>query len=345
MPHLRLIPTLALPLALTAVSAQAVPVTPVIVPDSGLTTALTVGAVPGAVAVDADSDPAASSAFASAANNTGPADTTEGSAQATIDATDINLSSVGSRSFVGTDLGSPVAPNPAARDAFNLSFGSLGATLSTVDLAPGDVAEVDLTLNFEGSIIYRDPTGSAGENVASVDENLQPIFIPDISGSVSLLMDVSNLVSDIPVNFDGTPDLSALTFVPLFNGSLTLESVAGVAAPLLTTEGDFDLLDYIIAPGCTAFFCQVDVAMSRTFNDVQSLGLGDEFEVGLFVLTDAQSVRDPGRSIDVDFMNTASVDVNIETAEVPAPAPLVLLLTGLLGCAARRRGDGNQRTP
>ena len=315
--------------------ASAVPVTPVVVAGSTTAAAFTLGTVPGDFSLGIQVDALAASTAESASNGVSPlTDTTDGSASATVDTTDINLSSVGSRSFAGTGAdGSPAPPAPL-RDVTNSSFGAFGATLSTLDLAPADTAEVDLTLNFDGTITYRDD-GSAGINVESVDANLDPILIPDISGSVSVLMDLSDLTT-VPLNFDGTPDLSGLTFVPLFNGSLTLES-SGAGAPLLTAVGDFGLLDYTILPGCDAFFCQVDVLMSRTFSDVQSLGLGDTFDLGLMVFTDAQTSRAPGRSIDMDFMNTASVLVDIATTSVPAPVTGLLMLTGLVMLRVRRR--------
>jgi hypothetical protein len=73
------------------------------------------------------------------------------------------------------------------------------------------------------------------------------------------------------------------------------------------------------------------------FADVQSLGFGDLFDVGLLLMTSADGVSAENRVIDSDFGNTASVDVAFVAQQAPAPATLLLLAAGLIGMAAARR--------
>ncbi len=328
---------------------RAVVVTPTVVGGSTSASAATIGFIPiGLLSLAVDFGQLTTASAPASATNAGfhpdptRADTTDGAATATVDATDINLSTVGARSFVGTDVGgSPFPPpDPVFRNLMNLSIGGYSATLSTDGLAPGDTAQVNLTLNVDGSLIYTDPNGIAGETVESIDDMGMPILISDMSGTVSVIMSLTDATTD--VNFSLDPD--DLSFVPLFNGSATLESVAGNNMPVLTRAGDWDdparTVDFTVVPGCDAFFCQIDVIMSLLFEDVQQLGFGDEFDVGLLVFTDAEALGAPGRSLDVHFLNTASVTVDIIALSQAVPEPTTLLLLGLglagLGFARKR---------
>lgn len=338
----------ALSATLTA-PVHAILVNPVVVAGTESTAAVTAGVTPQfGFALGAQIDPLSSAAADSATDDVLNAaadttDTTDGSAHATLDNTDINLSTVGARSTVTTGAGgsdSPV-PNPPTRSLANFSIGGFGATLSTTGLAPGDTGEVDLTLNVDGTLTYVDPAATAGMNVEIQDPFGGPsTFVSDISGSVSVLMALSDQLPTLasPV----VPDLTSLSFTPLFNGSLVIESSAGAGtAPTITAIGDFQVGDFTVQPGCDGMFCQVDVLLSRTFNDVQSLGFGENFDLGLLMFTEAQIAPEAGRSLDIDFANTASVDVALTAVpgtSVPEPATLGLLAAalGLTGWARRK---------
>ena len=88
-------------------------------------------------------------------------------------------------------------------------------------------------------------------------------------------------------------------------------------------------------------YCDVlalNVHRLAPFTDVPS-SASDTFEVGLLLLTEADALSDPGRSVESDFFNSADVQVSLAAVEAAAPAPatLLLLAAGLMGMGAARR--------
>ena len=109
----------------------------------------------------------------------------------------------------------------------------------------------------------------------------------------------------------------------MFNGSATLASKVGGGAPDLTREGDWaDIAldgDFVMNGACTAFSCEFDINTTITFNDVQSIGFGQTFEVGLILFTSVDGVSDnindiinDGRRLESNFFDTASFQVTLD---------------------------------
>jgi hypothetical protein len=337
--------------ALLAVSstAQAVPVTPVV---SNSTAAVgTIGIVPFPISNFAlDVQTTNASAAATASNvPLGGADTADGAAEVSIDVTDINNSEVKSRSIVSTtDLPAFSAQEFGMADR---SVGGLSATLSTAGLAPGDTASVDLLLNVSGSLIYSDPGGNASTTTV-VDPFDATNFdvVPHLSADVSVLFAVADLLAITTTSIFGLDIPDPLPFFALFNGSAALQSTTGTGtAPLLVLEGDWAdpsrSGDFVVGT-CDATFCQVDITTSILFQNVQSLGLGETFEAGLLLLTNAEAYSDAnpvagtGRSAESNFFQTASFDVSlslIPSTAVPEPGTLLLVALGLAVFGATRR--------
>ncbi len=280
------------------------------------------------------------------------AETADGAAEVTIDATDINNSQVKSRSMVST-TDAPAVTSQAFRMA-DRSVGGLSATLSTAGLAPGDSASVDLQLNVSGSLIYTDPGGNA-----STTELVDPFdptnvdIVPDMSADVSILLAVADLITVTTTSLFGLDIPDPLPFFAPFNGSAVLQSTTGTGtAPLLILEGDWAdparSGDFVTVGICDATFCQVNITTSILFQDVQSLGVGETFEVGLLLLTNAEAISDQdpatgkGRSVESNFFQTASFDVSltlVPSTAVPEPGTLFLIVIGLAAFGVTRRGS------
>lgn len=315
-------------------SALALPVTPLVSDSTAF--ALTAGAVP----VDMDGSALdAQATFVSVENmvTNAPAgaETAKGAAAVTIDTTDINASVVRSRSEVSTAAPSPPAPDQTQRMR-NGSLASLSARLSAGGLAPDGTATVDLGLVVTGLLKYADPGGGA----RTAEDPFFGDLVSDMSANVSVILAVA-----APATEGTTP----LPLVPLFNGSATLR------APM--TAGDPDLIleaDWASRPGdftpveCDAMtkVCIVGVAMTLLFEDVfkdlQPLGVGETFDVGLILLTNADAISDTGRMAASLFFDSASVTVTL-AAQVPEPGTLLLLALGMLALAAARRRSPTPR--
>lgn len=332
-------------------TAGAVTVTPVV---AGSTAAVgaTALAPPGILDVPYDVQMTNASAAASASNVPfGGADTAEAQADVSIDTSDINNSEVKARSLAST------TDVPAFTSQYlpltGRSVGGLNATLSTTGLAPGDTASVDLLLNVSGSLIYSDPGGNA-----STTTEVNPFdpsdfdVVPHLSADVSVLFAVADLLTITTTSIFGLDIPDPLPFFALFNGSAVLESTTGIGtAPMLVLEGDWAdparSGDFTTVGTCDASFCQVDIATSILFQNVQSLGLGETFEAGLLLLTNAEAYSDANpttgasRSAESNFFNTASFDVSLNLAPstaVPEPGTLLLIILGIATLGATQRG-------
>ena len=288
------------------------------------------------------------SASATASNvPPGGAETADGAAEVDLDLAIINNSAFRSRSKVTTEDSPPAATQSIFRMA-NGSVAAMSTTLSTVGLAPGETATVDLALNVTGSLIYTDPTGAATTGL--LEDPFDPQFneqVPDMSASVSLVF----ALADPILILDPSQIPDPLPFATLFNGSLTLESIPGGGAPLLVGEGDWAGLIGVQQGPCDQFFCQVDVATQVLFPDVQSLGFGETFETGLVLLTSADAISDQdgaglGRMSESNFFDTVLLDptsfdvtLTVDPALAPAtePGTMLLMVLGLGALGWRRR--------
>ncbi len=251
----------------------------------------------------------------------GGAETADGAAQVSVDLVNINNSLFRARSEVST-ASPPAVPTPPP---FNFlmqdqSLAAMTATLSTDGLVgPGETAMVNLVLNVSGTLVYTDPSGTAAANVL-VDpfDPTNTEIAHDMSANVSALLliaDVLQVTDDIllAVDFNNLPVAS------LFNGSVTLASKVGGGAPDLTREGDWaDTAldgDFVMNGACTAFSCEFDINTTITLNDVQSMGFGQTFEVGLILFTSVDGISDNtngGRRLESNFFDTANFQVTLD---------------------------------
>jgi hypothetical protein len=318
-------------------SALAVPVTPLV---SGSTAfALTSGTVP----VDISGEVwDAQEIFVSVENvvtNTAPpasgAETAKGAAEVTVDTTDINDSVVRGRSEVSTAAPSPPAPDQTQRMR-NGSLASLSARLSAAGLAPEGTATVDLTLVVTGLLIYADPGGGA----TTAEDPFFQDLVSDMSANVSVLLAVAEPTAD---------PTETIKILSLFSGSATLRApMTAGNAPDLVLEADWASRPGDFKPMvCDASkVCTVGVAMTLLFEDVfkdlEPLGVGETFDIGLILLTNADAISDTGRRAASLFFDSASVTVAL-TAQVPEPGTLILLALGMLALAAAKRRGGTQR--
>jgi len=322
-------------------AAFAVPVTPIV--SNPTAAAVTVGSVPdpsGFIPLfdfDLDVQAASVSVVKTVTNAPDGAETADGAAAVDLDAVEINNSVVRSRSQVSNDA--LAAPNTDFRMTDG-SVASYTATLSTTGLAPGDTATVDLQLTVTGSLIYVDPAGTAGTVV--IEDPFDPDvteIVPDLLANVSVVL---ALASFIVVDVTEIPE--PLPFVPLFNGSATLQSTDGMnTAPELVRSGDWASAardgDFTYVGLCNGVTCQVDVALTLFFADVQSLGFDETFDIGLVLLTNADAVSDSGRMAAALFFDSASVEVTLTAlvAQVPEPGTLLLLALAVVGLALVHR--------
>ncbi len=256
----------------------------------------------------------------------GGAETADGAAQVSIDLGNISNSLFRARSEVFT-APPPAVPTPPP---FNFlmqdqSLAAMTATLSTDGLVgPGETAMVNLVLNVSGTLVYNDPAGTAAANVL-VDpfDPTNTEIAHDMSANVSallLLADALEVTDDMLLDLD----INNLPVASLFNGSVTLASKVGGGAPDLTRDGDWaDMAldgDFVMVGACTAFSCEVDINTTITLNDVQSIGFGQTFEVGLILFTSVDGISDnvnDGRRLESNFFDTASfhvtLDVDVDT--------------------------------
>ena len=268
---------------------------------------------------------------------TGGAETSTGAANVSVDAVDFFGQSVyRAKSEVFTDPARQptTGPNGFLGFEFNMNNQSLAAIVATLDtiglVGPGDTAAVDEVLNLSGSLIYEDPTGTAGG-----------ANVPDMQTSVSVLFLLADVV-EVPLVMD--PDNPPATAA--FSGGAILGSVlnGGGGAPILSTQGDLSANDFLVNGTCDAFACQYDINISVPFFDIQSLGFGDTFEAGLFLLTSVAGVSGntdiAGRRLVSNFFDTASFSVTLEVERagtVPEPGTAIMLVLGLAILGATRR--------
>jgi len=263
-----------------------------------------------------------------------------GAAQALINPFDFNASSVGARAGVFT--GSTVST--AALDCLCMSDTSLAGVGATLSNPLGGGATVDLTLHIEGSLILEKPAGDTGLfQICDPEDPSLCELVSDMQASINMFLIVGDLSDPfIAPLFAGT---ALLEWVPLLAPDDSV--IPGSSAAALYTEGNFtndmfvlnDGDDGPLGPGpCTSEFCRADIDLTLTFTDIQSLGFGEEFEVALLIVTDANQFSSPFRSAEADFLNSITVvDVTFTPTAVPAPGSLLLLGLGLLGMAAARR--------
>jgi len=278
---------------------------------------------------------------------TGGAETSDGAANATIDSTDFFGGSVyRARSEVFTDPAIPPTNGPSGDFGFefnmnNQSLVAIVATLDTIGLVgPGDTATVDAVFNLSGSLVYEDPTGAAG--ATEVQDPFDPSLVeivPDMQTSVS----VQFLLADVVVP-PLVPDPENPPVTAVFSAGATLESVLNGGTPMLSTQGDLNVGDFIMNGVCDGFTCQYDIDISVPFFDLQSLGFGDTFEAGLILLTSVEGVSGnfggAGRRLESNFFDTASFSVTLEVEQagaVPEPGSVFMLGIGLVVLTLTRR--------
>jgi hypothetical protein len=175
---------------------------------------------------------------------------------------------------------------------------------------------------------------------------IEDIAVPDISANVSVIL----ALADVFLVTDPIPIPDPLPLRPLFNGSATLQSpeVAG-EVPVLVRAGDWadPLRNADFAPvNCTATSCWIDVTMTLSFLDVQSLGFGETFDIGLLLQTNADAISEAGRMAASLFFDSASIEVTLTALDAQVPEPGTLLLLGLaIAGLARMRGAERCRAP
>ena len=327
--------TACLLLLVGAPGARAVPVLPTV--SNPTAAAVTAGIVPlFMIDFPVDVQPTSASVTSTLTNAPG-AETAQGAAAVNVDTTDINASIVRARSQVSTETTSPPAPD-TTHAMTNGSVAGFNATLSTAGLLPGDTATVDIALTVRGSLIYTDPGGSATTTV------IEEIAAPDISANVSVIL----ALADVFVVADPLPPIpDPLPLRPLFNGSATLQSpLSAGGMPDLVRVGDWaDPLrnaDFLQVGDCSATSCRFDVMMTLNFVNVQLLGFGETFDIGLLLQTNADALSDPGRMAASLFFDSASIAVTLTApvAAVPEPGTLMLLAVAIVGLALRRAAAG-----
>jgi hypothetical protein len=218
----------------------------------------------------------------------------------------------------------------------NGSVAGFSATLSTNGLSPGGTATVDIALTVKGSLIYTDAGGSATTVV------IEDIAVPDISANVSVIL----ALADVFLVTNPIPIPNPLPLLPLFNGSATLQAPEFAGdTPALVRVGDWANplrnADFVPVGVCTAMFCQFDVTMTLNFEDVQSLGFGETFDIGLLLQTNADAISDEGRLAASLFFDSASIEVTLTAlnAQVPEPGTLLLLALAIVGLALARSAE------